>query len=85
MTTNNHKGMGAVAAGVVGAVVGAAVGAPAVVLSEEKNRKAIGKKFNEYKKDGQKIISDMKGKVEEITSQGEKKVEEAKKAVKAKL
>ena len=39
---NKDKGMSPVAAGVVGAVVGAAVGATAVVLSEEKNRKAIG-------------------------------------------
>jgi gas vesicle protein len=82
---NKNNTAGAVGAGIVGAVVGAAVGAAAVVLSDEKNRKAIGKKFNEYKKDGQKIISDMKGKAEEISSQGKKKVKEAKKAVKAKL
>jgi gas vesicle protein len=81
----NKGGMSPAAAGVVGAVVGAAVGAGAVVLSDEKNRKKIEKKFNEYKKDGQKIISDVRGKVEEMSAQGEKKVEDAKKAVKAKL
>jgi gas vesicle protein len=81
----NKKGVSAVEAGIVGAVVGAAVGATAVVLSDEKNRKKIGKKLNEYKKDGQKIYSDLKGKVEEMTSAGEAKVEEAKKTLKSKL
>jgi len=45
----NKKGNG-VMAGVVGAVVGAAIGATAVVLSDEKNRNKIGKKFEELKK-----------------------------------
>jgi gas vesicle protein len=79
----NKKGMNAVEAGAIGAVVGAAVGAAAVALSSEKNRKAIGKKFNEVKKDGQKIISDIKGKVEEISSQGKEKAKEVKKVLKA--
>jgi gas vesicle protein len=81
----NKNNANAVGAGIVGAIVGAAVGAGAVVLSDEKNRKKIGKKFNEYKKDGQKIISDVRGKMDDMASQGEKKVKEAKKAVKAKL
>ena len=79
---NKNSGMSPVAAGVVGAVVGAAVGAGAVVLSDEKNRKKIEKKFNEYKKDGQKIISDVRGKMEDMASKGEKKVEEVKKDLK---
>lgn len=79
------KGASAVGAGIVGAVVGAAIGATAVALSDEKNRKKIGKKFNEYKKEGQKIYSDLKGKVEELSSAGEKKVKEAKKTLKSKL
>lgn len=81
----NKSGMSPVAAGVVGAVVGAAVGAGAVVLSEEKNRKAIGKKFDEVKKEGQKVYTDMKNKVEDLSSQGEEKVKEAKKTLKSKL
>lgn len=82
---NNKKGVNAVEAGIVGAVVGAAVGATAVVLSDAKNRKKIGKKFEEFKKDGQQVYSDLKDKVEEMTSGAEEKVEEAKKAVKSKL
>jgi len=81
----NKKGMNSVAAGLVGAAVGAAVGAGVVVLSEEKNRKKIGKKFNEFKEDGQKVYSDIKDKTEELSSQGEEKVEEAKKVVKSKF
>ncbi len=81
----NKGGMSPVAAGVVGAVVGAAAGATAVILSEEKNRKAIGKKFDEVKKEGQKVYSDLKGKVEELSSQGEDKVKEAKQTLKSKL
>jgi len=79
------KGTQVVEAGIIGAVVGAAVGAAAVVLSDDKNRKMIGKKFDQLKKDGQKAYSDLKGKVEDVTSQGEQKVVEAKKAIKAKL
>ncbi len=82
---NNNKGVNPVAAGVVGAVVGAAVGATAVALSDEKNRKKIGKKFDELKKGGQQVYSDIKDKMEDLSSQGEAKVEEVKKAVKSKL
>jgi gas vesicle protein len=81
----NKKGMSPVTAGLVGAAVGAAVGAGAMALSDEKNRKKIGKKFNEFKEGGQKVYSDIKEKVEELSSQGEAKVEEAKQAVKSKL
>lgn len=82
---NNDKGMSPVAAGVVGAVVGAAVGATAVVLSEEKNRKAIGKTFNEVKDKVEEVASGVQDKVGQVVSQGEEKVKEAKKSVKAKL
>lgn len=81
----NKKGMSPVEAGLVGAAVGLAVGASAVALSEEKNRKKIGKKFNEFKEDGQKAYSDIKGEVDELFSQGKAKVEKAKKTVKSKL
>ena len=77
-----NKGMNPVEAGIAGAVVGAAVGATAVVLSEEKNRKMIGKKLNEYREQGQKVYSDLKEKVEELSAQGEAKVEEVKKTLK---
>lgn len=81
----NKKKMSPTAMGLVGAAVGAAVGAGAVVLSQEKNRKKIGKKFNELKDKGQKAYSDMKDKVEELSSQGEAKVEEAKRDLKSRL
>lgn len=93
---NNDKGMSPVAAGVVGAVVGAAVGATAVVLSEEKNREAIGKKFNEVKDDVGKMVEGAGEEMNKVASQGqgqaqavvagaEKQVAKAKKAVKSKL
>lgn len=81
----NNKSVSPLTAGVVGAVVGAAVGAAAVALSDEKNRKEIGKKFNEFKKDGQKVISDIKGKVEDVKSGAGDKIEEARKDLKKKL
>jgi gas vesicle protein len=79
---NKNNNANAVGAGIVGAVVGATVGAAAVVLSDAKNRKKIGKKFDEFKKDGQKVISDIKGKVEEMTSEGKEKVDAVKKDLK---
>ncbi len=81
----NKKRVNSVTAGIVGAVVGAAVGATAVALSDEKTRKKISKKFNEYKKDGQKVYSDLQNKVDELTSQGKEKVKEVKKTLKSKL
>ena len=85
MAANKDDGMNPVAAGVVGAVVGAAVGATAVVLSEEKNRKAIGDKFNEVKGQVQDMASGAGDKVQEAVSQGKEKVKEAKKDIKSKL
>lgn len=83
---NNAKVAGA---GILGAAIGAAVGAGAVALSDKKNQKFIKNKFDEYKKDGQKIYKDLKNKVEELTSEGETKVrgkvEEVKKTIKSKL
>jgi gas vesicle protein len=78
----NKGGMSPVAAGAVGAVVGAAVGATAVVLSEEKNRKAIGKEFNKIKEKVEDMASGVGDKAREVVSQGEKKVEEVKKDIK---
>ncbi len=72
-------------AGLVGAAVGAAIGAGAVALSDPKNRKKIGKKFEEIKEQGQQAYSDIKDKVDDITSQAGDKVDKAKKAVKSKL
>jgi uncharacterized membrane-anchored protein YhcB (DUF1043 family) len=79
---NKDKGMSPVAAGVVGAVVGAAVGATAVVLSEEKNRKAIGKEFNKVKGQVEDMASGVGNKVQEAASQGQRKVEAIKKDIK---
>ena len=78
-----------VMAGAVGAVVGAAVGAGAVALSNPKNRKFIKNKFDELKKQGQKVLTDLQDKAEELTTTGKGKVEEkvakVKKSIKAKL
>ena len=80
----NNKGINPIA--VVGAaVVGAAVGAAAVALSDEKTRNKIGKKFDELKKDGQKVYSDLKGKAENVVTSAGDKVNEVKKTVKSKL
>lgn len=79
---NNAKIAGA---GILGAAIGAAVGAGAVALSNPKNQKFIKNKFNEYKKDGQKIISGLKGKIEDVKSEAGDKIEEAKKDLKKKL
>lgn len=72
------KNASAIGAGIVGAVVGAAVGAGAVALSDKKNQKFIKDKF-----------TDLKNKVEELTSEGkdrvETKVKEVKKTIKSKL
>jgi gas vesicle protein len=78
----NKDGMSPVAAGVVGAVVGAAVGATAVVLSEEKNRKALGKEFTKVKEEVEKVASGVGSQVQDVASQGEKKVEAVKKDLK---
>jgi gas vesicle protein len=81
----NKKGMNPVEAGIIGAAAGLAVGATAVALSSKENRKKIGKGFEKVKEMGQEAYSDMKAKVEDVASQGEAKVEEAKKTVKSKL
>lgn len=78
-----------VAAGAVGAVVGAAVGAGAVMLSNPKNRKMIKDKFETLKKQGQKVYSDLQGKMGEMTAEGKDKltakVSGVKKSLKNKL
>lgn len=83
--TKQNNNVQVAKAGIIGAAIGAAVGAGAVALSDDKNQKIIKNKFNELKKQGQKVYSDLQNKVEDLTSQGEKKVEEAKKALKSKL
>jgi len=89
MTTKNNSNVKAAGAGILGAVIGAAVGAGAVALSDEKNQKMIKDKFNDLKKQGQKVLSDMQDKAEELTATGKGKVEEkvksVKKEIKAKL
>lgn len=75
---SKNKNASTIGAGIVGAAIGAAVGAGAVALSNPKNQKFIKNKFNELKKQGQKVYSELQGKTEE-------KVEAAKKAIKAKL
>ncbi len=87
MTTKNNVKVAE--AGILGAVIGAAVGAGAVALSSTKNQKMIVNKFNDLKKQGQKVLSDMQNKAEELTSTGkdklDEKVKEVKKDIKAKL
>lgn len=87
--TKNKSGAQVAGAGILGAVIGAAVGAGAVALSNEKNQKFIKNKFNDLKKQGQKVLSDMQDKAEELTATGkgklEEKVKQVKKEIKAKL
>lgn len=63
----DKKSINPAAAGLVGAAIGAAVGAAAVALSDEKNRKKLGKTVNE-----------IKGKINEWRNDTEEKVENAK-------
>ncbi len=79
--TKNKTGVQVAEAGILGAVIGAAVGAGAVALSSTKNQKMIVNKFNDLKKQGQKVLSDMQDKAEELTATGKGKVEEKVKAV----
>ena len=83
--TKNKTGVQVAEAGILGAVIGAAVGAGAVALSNEKNQKMIKDKFNDLKKQGQKVLSDMQDKAEELTTTGKGKVDAMKKDIKAKL
>ncbi len=83
--TKNKTGVQVAEAGILGAVIGAAVGAGAVALSSTKNQKMIVNKFNDLKKQGQKVLSDMQNKAEELTATGKEKVEDVKKEIKAKL
>jgi gas vesicle protein len=82
---SKNQGMSPVAAGVVGAVVGAAVGATAVVLSEEKNREALGKTFNDVKEKVEEAAGGVGQQAQNVAGQVNDKVDEAKKAVKSKL
>lgn len=77
--TKNKTGVQVAEAGILGAVIGAAVGAGAVALSNEKNQKMIKNKFNDLKKQGQKVLSDMQDKAEELTATGKGKVDAVKK------
>lgn len=80
----NNKGISP--AVVVGAaVVGAAVGAAAVALSDDKNRKAIGKKFNEVKDKVSDMASDAQKNVQGIVNEAGERVDDAKKQVAKKL
>lgn len=87
MTTKNNVKVAE--AGILGAVIGAAVGEGAVALSNEKNQKFIKQKFEDLKDRGQKVLSDMQSKAEELTAAGKDKVEQkvklVKKDIKAKL
>lgn len=87
--TKNKNGAQVAGAGILGAVIGAAVGAGAVAFSNAKNQKFIKNKFNDLKKQGQKVLSDMQNKAEELTATGKEKldskVKEVKKEIKSKL
>lgn len=72
-------------AGILGAVIGVAVGAGAVTLSNEKNQKMIKDKFNDLKKQGQKVLSDMQDKAEELTATGKDKLDSKVKGLKSNL
>lgn len=87
--TKNNNNVKVAEAGILGAIVGAAVGAGAVALSSEKNRQVIKSKFNELKKQGEKVLNDIQDKASELTSESKKtvdtKVDKIKKSIKSKL
>lgn len=78
---NNKKGMSPVAAGVIGGVVGAAVGAGAAALSDEKNRKALGKTVKNLTEEGARTLNTLKEKSKEVEANAQKKLAEAKRKV----
>ncbi len=80
---SDKKGINPAAAGMVGAVVGAAVGAAAVVLSDEKNRKKLGAKVDQFKKEGSKTFQDLKRRAGETQEQFNKRVEQIRGKVEA--
>lgn len=83
--TKNKTGVQVAEAGILGAVIGAAVGAGAVALSNEKNQKMIKDKFNDLKKQGQKVLNDMQNKAEELTATGKDKLDSKVKVLRSNL
>ena len=74
--TTNNQSMNPVAAGAIGAVVGAAVGIAAGVLADEKNRKIVQEKLEEYKEKGEEAYAQFKKTATEITATGKAKPKE---------
>lgn len=75
---SDKKGINPTVAGLVGAVIGAAAGAAAVVLSDEKNRKKLGKTVKNLTDEGTKTVNGLKGKIDQWRDDTEEKVEDAK-------
>lgn len=82
----NKKGFSPVKAGVIGAAVTAVAGAAAVVLSDKKRRKQVGKALDQLGETGrewvikaQTTINKVEEKLDQVNKEGSK---EAKKATK---
>ncbi|MDO8452796.1 MAG: hypothetical protein Q7S79_03535 [bacterium] len=72
------QGVNPAAAGLVGAIIGVAAGAAAVALSDEKNRKKLGKTVKNLTAEGTKTVNELKGTINEWRDSAEEKVEDAK-------
>lgn len=83
--TKNKNSAQVAGAGILGAVIGAAVGAGAVALSNEKNRKIIKNKFNDLKKQGQKVLNDIQREADELTATEKEKVDSKVKGLRSNL
>ena len=81
MTTKNNKRSLATNSGNA-KVAGAGI-LGAVALSSDKNRKAIKNKFNDLKKQGQKVLNDLQDKAEKLTTTGKEKLGEKVKELKS--
>lgn len=78
---NKKGGINPLAAGAVGAAIGAAIGVAAVELSDEKNRKAVGKKLEELREEGERVYA----KIKESSIEARDKVEGAKNVTEKKI
>lgn len=84
MKNKNKKGMNPITAGAIGAGIGALAGAAAVVLSDEKTRKKIGKKIEELEVRAKEAVADTQDKIKSFESEARKSLAQANKKLKSK-
>lgn len=71
-----HKQGSVVGAVLTGLAIGAAAGAAAVVLSDEKKRKAIKTKVDQMAKEGSKKVRELSEKAEDLGEQAKETITE---------